>query len=125
MYKYHGPNWTYHNYLPTEDIGKEYNVEIQTDAEQVIVNETEPTTYFVVFRSGSWIPYMGALGENLNMNSFLHKLFQQVEQVVAEFTDEHEYEGVSMPKGRRFPLKNVAFYDVNGMPALSVTIGKL
>ncbi len=66
MYKYHGPNWTYHNYLPTEDIelidGKEYDVEIQTDAEQVIVNgiphETEPTTYFVVFRSGSWIPYM-------------------------------------------------------------------
>lgn len=69
---------------------------------------------------------MGALGENLNMNSFLHKLFhtknKQVEQVVAEFTDEHdyhyEYEGVSMPKGRRFPLKifsekNVAFYDVN------------
>lgn len=42
--------------------------------------------------------------------------------VVAEFTDEHdysyEYKGVSMPKGRRFPLKifsekNVAFYDVN------------
>lgn len=69
---------------------------------------------------------MGALGENLNMNSFLHKLFhtknKQVEQVVAEFTDEHDYpynyEGVSMPKGRRFPLKifserNVAFYDVN------------
>lgn len=69
---------------------------------------------------------METLGENLNMNSFLHKLFhiknKQVEQAVAEFTDEHdypyEYEGVSMPKGRRFPLKifsekNVAFYDVN------------
>lgn len=69
---------------------------------------------------------MGALGENLNMNSFLHKLFRtkdkEVKQVVAEFTDEHdypyEYEGVSMPAGRRFPLKifsekNVAFYDVN------------
>lgn len=69
---------------------------------------------------------MGALGENLNMNFFLHKLFRtkdkEVKQVVAEFTDEHdypyEYEGVSMPKGRRFPLKifsekNVAFYDVN------------
>lgn len=69
---------------------------------------------------------MEALGENLDMSLLLHKLFhtksKEVEQVVAEFTDEHDYpygyQGVSMPKGRRFPLKifsekNVAFYDVN------------
>lgn len=66
MYKYHGPNWTYHNYIPDEDIGlidgKEYDVEIQTNAEQIIINgiphETEPSAYIVVFKSGSWIPYM-------------------------------------------------------------------
>lgn len=70
---------------------------------------------------------METLGENLNMNSFLHKFFRtknkEAEQIViAEFTDEHdypyEYKGVPMPKGKRFPLKifsekNVAFYDVN------------
>ncbi len=42
MYQYHGPNWTYHNYIPEEDIelidGKTYNVEIHTNAEQIIIN---------------------------------------------------------------------------------------
>ena len=66
MYKYHGPNWTYHNYIPEEDIelidGKTYNVEIHTNAEQIIINgiphETEPSAYIVAFESCSWIPYM-------------------------------------------------------------------
>lgn len=66
MYKYKGDNWTYHNYVPTEDIelvnDKEYDVEIHTDAEQIIINgvvhESEPSAYFVVFKSGAWIPYM-------------------------------------------------------------------
>lgn len=59
---------------------------------------------------------------NSLLYSFLCKKNKKAKQVIAEFTDEHdylyEYEGVSMPKGRRFPLKifsekNVAFYDVN------------
>lgn len=66
MYKYKGPNWTYHNYVPEEDIelidSKEYSVAIHSNAEQIIINgipqTVEPSAYFVVFESGSWIPYM-------------------------------------------------------------------
>ena len=58
---------------------------------------------------------METLGENLNMNSFLHKFFRTKNK---EADYPYEYKGVPMPKGKRFPLKifsekNVAFYDVN------------
>lgn len=60
------------------------------------------------------------------MSLLLHKLFHHTQvnkekTVIAEFTDEHDYpykyKGVSMPAGKRFPLKifsehNVAFYDI-------------
>lgn len=67
MYTYVGDNWEYHNLIPDMtynlEHGKKYNIQIQTDAQQVIVNGTPMTTppteirVYLPPQYKAWIPY--------------------------------------------------------------------
>lgn len=64
--QYCGPNYVYHNYVPSVDVelvtDKIYDVELASDAQNIIVNgvamQTEPNEYHIIFSNGAWIPYM-------------------------------------------------------------------
>lgn len=67
MYTYIGEDWEYHNLYPDMtyklEHGKQYNIQIQSNAQQVIINgvamNTEPTELrvFLPPQYAAWIPY--------------------------------------------------------------------